>query len=255
MAETFANIYITGDKHGNFYRIKNFCERMHTTKRDLMIILGDAGINFNNNFHEYLVKKELQELPITFFCIQGNHDMRPQHVVKIDKSTFKKTDRKAYHVNDWNKGKVFVETEFPSLLFPQDGEMFDLNGYMTLVCGGAFSPDKEQRLLHHNPWFKDEQPSTRTKHRTEQKIDLWKGKADAVLTHTIPARFIPQLMLPTWKGIDRSTEEWLDTIEKKLKYKRWYAGHFHKDIRIEKLTIMMDNIDLFMNQGNAQNGF
>ena len=39
-------IYITGDTHRDFSRIYNFCEKQGTTKDDIMIILGDAGINY-----------------------------------------------------------------------------------------------------------------------------------------------------------------------------------------------------------------
>ena len=38
-------IYLTGDTHGDFERIKDFSDRFHTKKTDIMIILGDAGIN------------------------------------------------------------------------------------------------------------------------------------------------------------------------------------------------------------------
>ena len=38
-------IYLTGDTHGNFDRIRRFCEINNTTKDDVLIILGDAGIN------------------------------------------------------------------------------------------------------------------------------------------------------------------------------------------------------------------
>lgn len=39
-------VFITGDTHGNFQRIIDFCEREETSKEDLMVILGDAGINY-----------------------------------------------------------------------------------------------------------------------------------------------------------------------------------------------------------------
>lgn len=39
-------IYITGDTHGNFEHIESFCKRMDTSTDDILIILGDAGINF-----------------------------------------------------------------------------------------------------------------------------------------------------------------------------------------------------------------
>ena len=40
-------IYITGDTHGDFRRIFDFCMRFETSVDDIMIILGDAGINFS----------------------------------------------------------------------------------------------------------------------------------------------------------------------------------------------------------------
>ena len=39
-------IYITGDTHGDMNRIVRFCERMETSKEDIMIILGDVGLNY-----------------------------------------------------------------------------------------------------------------------------------------------------------------------------------------------------------------
>ena len=39
--------YITGDCHGDFTRIYDFCEFSQTTQKDdVMIVLGDAGINY-----------------------------------------------------------------------------------------------------------------------------------------------------------------------------------------------------------------
>lgn len=40
-------IYITGDTHGEFGRIEAFCRQFGTCREDVMVILGDAGINFS----------------------------------------------------------------------------------------------------------------------------------------------------------------------------------------------------------------
>ena len=40
-------IYLTGDTHGRFERIGIFCDKMQTSRDDILIILGDAGINFH----------------------------------------------------------------------------------------------------------------------------------------------------------------------------------------------------------------
>ncbi|MCM1548850.1 MAG: metallophosphoesterase [Clostridium sp.] len=37
-------IYITGDTHGQFERIENFCRRFETSREDILIILGDVGV-------------------------------------------------------------------------------------------------------------------------------------------------------------------------------------------------------------------
>ena len=40
-------IYLTGDTHGRFERIGIFCDKMQTSRDDILIILGHAGINFH----------------------------------------------------------------------------------------------------------------------------------------------------------------------------------------------------------------
>ena len=35
-------IYITGDTHGDFHRIEQFCEKVQPTSDDILVILGDA---------------------------------------------------------------------------------------------------------------------------------------------------------------------------------------------------------------------
>lgn len=73
-------IYITGDTHRDFSRIKSFCAEHGTTKDDVMIVLGDAGINFYGGWRDENVKDYLDKLPITFFFIHGNHEMRPETI-------------------------------------------------------------------------------------------------------------------------------------------------------------------------------
>ena len=50
-------IYLTGDTHGDFRRIAQFCARMNTQPSDIMIILGDAGINFSGGWYDEHNKK------------------------------------------------------------------------------------------------------------------------------------------------------------------------------------------------------
>ena len=70
-------IYITGDTHGDFDRLIHFCSRFQTSRKDTIIILGDAGFNYYGGKRDRRAKQIVSDLPITVFSIHGNHEMRP----------------------------------------------------------------------------------------------------------------------------------------------------------------------------------
>lgn len=76
-------IYITGDTHGRFERIEAFFRRFQTSYDDILIILGDAGINFSGARYDSLKKRLLESLPITIFAIHGNHEQRPSNAYNM----------------------------------------------------------------------------------------------------------------------------------------------------------------------------
>lgn len=39
-------LYITGDTHGSFYHLYEFFHLGKTTTDDVLVVLGDAGINY-----------------------------------------------------------------------------------------------------------------------------------------------------------------------------------------------------------------
>lgn len=71
------HFYITGDTHRSFDRIEDFCYGYETTTEDVMIILGDAGINYWLDLSDKELKGRLSGMDITFFCVHGNHEARP----------------------------------------------------------------------------------------------------------------------------------------------------------------------------------
>lgn len=228
-------IYITGDTHGQFGRVEAFCERFQTRREDILIILGDAGINFSGGMRDSLKKRFLEELPITLFCIHGNHEQRPGTI-----DTYKEMV--------WCNGIVFYKEEYPHLLFAKDGEVFDLDGKKAIVIGGAYSIDKEMRLAYGYGWWSDEQPSAEISEDVERQLDKLGWKVDVVLSHTTPLKYEPVEVF--MKGIDqrkvdKSTEIWLDGIEERLDYEKWYCGHYHTEKRIDRVEIMFENIGEF----------
>lgn len=231
-------IYITGDTHGSFGRVEEFCEKMKTTEKDILIILGDAGINFSGGRYDRMKKEYLNALPITFFCIHGNHEQRPGTIP-------------TYREKQWRGGSVYYEEEYPSLFFAKDGEVFDFDGKKAIVIGGAYSIDKMVRLIYGYGWWPDEQPSEEIRRYVEQQLDSLGWKVNVVLSHTTPLKYAPiEMFLPgiDQSRVDKSTEEWLDGIENRLEYQKWYCGHYHTEKKVDRLEIMFENFDVFYSE-------
>ena len=221
-------IYLTGDTHGLFERIACFCKDNDTGPDDLLIILGDAGINYYGGHRDKKLKQYIASMPITLLCIHGNHERRP-------------TAGLGYEQTQRFGGAVMVQPEFPNQLFALDGEVYELDGQSCIAIGGAYSIDKEYRLMRGGGWWPDEQPSAAIKRKVESVLASRGWQVDIVLSHTTPLSLEPrEAFLPfiDQSTVDTSTEEWLDGIERRLDYKRWYAGHFHTVKETSKLRLM-----------------
>lgn len=221
----------TGDIHGRLTKIDDAMQKGFLTNGDVLVILGDAGFNYYGGTKDKKLKCQLGKYDLTVFCIHGNHEMRPEGI-------------KSYKTKAWNGGTVFYEEEYPYLLFAKDGEVYDLAGKQTLVCGGAYSVDKYYRLKNGFRWFSDEQPSEETKELVESRLAARDWKIDQILTHTCPLRYTPTeafLSCVDQNTVDNSTEAWLDAIEEKTEYSRWLCGHWHIDKCIDKLRFVMDD--------------
>ena len=150
-------VYFTGDIHGDYSPLVDFYNRIHPTMNDVIILLGDVGLNFYGGRLDKQMKIVLNDLDTTFFCIHGNHEMRPATI-------------STYETKGWNGGTVWHEPHYPNLLFAKDGEIYTINGIRYLVIGGAYSVDKYYRLRHGYGWWPDEQPSEEIKRYVESQI-------------------------------------------------------------------------------------
>lgn len=227
-------VYYTGDIHGEPNKILYYVSEYNLTSEDIIVILGDVGVNyFGNDKGDKSRKKTLNKCSVPILCIHGNHEMRPESI-----SNYKEIL--------WHGGTVYIEEEFPNLLFAKDGEIYDLDGKKAIAIGGAYSVDKFYSLSKGMKWFADEQPSEEIKMRVIDKLDLINWNVDIVLTHTCPAKYIPtETFLPMidQSTVDNSTEYWLDTIEDRLTYQKWYCGHWHIDKKIDKIRFIMDDLE------------
>lgn len=215
----FDRIFIRGDTHGDFDFLDDFCEKACTTTHDLLIILGDASINYyppNHKWHMELTSK-LRHMPITLFCIRGNHEDRPE-------------DRPEYHCEDVGIGDpVYVSNWMPNVWFAKSVGEYVLDGMKCLVAGGAYSVDKLRRITNGDKWVANEQLTYEEKYKLLQiaERDIW----DHVFTHTCPIDWMPRdLFLPDidQTKVDNTMENLFQAmIECDIKFKHWWFGHYH----------------------------
>ncbi len=222
-------IYITGDTHRDFYRVYD----LKKDNDNMLIILGDVGINYYLNEKDLKCKEYLNSLKLKLFCIRGNHEERPENI-----STYKEIDMFG--------GKVFIEEKYPNLIFAKDGEIYNIDGKKVLVIGGAYSVDKQYRLLYGYKWFKDEQLTNEEMSAILNKV---KGKHfDIVLTHTCPYKYEPREVFIQGldqSKVDKSMEKFLDRVESSITYDKWYCGHYHIEKKIDKIEFMFGRIKIF----------
>lgn len=235
------HLIFTGDTHGGvatISRIGNIQRNMPEYKPEetIIVILGDAGLNFWLNNTDKKYKKLLNSMNYHIYCVRGNHEQRPELIKSM------------ILVNDENVNNVvYMEEAFPNIRYFVDGKIYNLLGYKCLVIGGAYSVDKWYRLARAGyskneaetadpkkcGWFKNECLTAAEMAAIMEKV---KGESvDFVLSHTCPLSWEPtDLFL---NGIDQSTvdksmEVWLDELKDNIKWKYYLFGHYHAD-RIE----------------------
>lgn len=237
-----SSIYITGDCHGEFSRFDIFCKNNHTAKEDIMICLGDMGLNYYLNNNDKWNKRILQKLPLTFVIVQGNHEKYAKNIKSYQKI-------KLPNENFPNiKGVFYYESEYPNLLFAINGYTYIINNKKFLALGGAYSVDKYYRLRMGYSWFEDEQMSKQEKTTLINKINNCKSqkKVDYIISHTCPLKYEPvHLFLSNidQSMVDKTTESFFDWIDDNIIYEHWFFGHYHNNEDTwNKGTMLFENI-------------
>lgn len=198
-----------------------------------VIILGDAGLNFWGNKTDKKNKKKCEEYGIYLYCVRGNHEMRPTDV----KGMITLYDE---NVN----GLIHMEEEYPHIRYFIDGASYIIGGYNVLTIGGAYSVDKEWRLINakvncrsFSGWFENEQLDDFERQKITEYIRG--NEYDFVFSHTCPYEWMPtDLFLPMidQSSVDKTMEEWLSDLRNEISFDVWCFGHYHKN-RIEKVYV------------------
>ena len=245
--------FITGDKHRNFDSLIDFCEVNHLRRKDVIIILGDSGFNYYGDERDDALKRKLQNVEVTLFCLHGNKENRPENIP-------------TYGIQTVCGGVVYYEPKYPNIFFAKDGEIYNFNGKEFIVCGGAHSVDKIRCISEDYPYWDDEMPSAEIKLVIENALRDRGNKIYGFLTHTCPISCLPKEMFISTRrkiedsqkekakkkikkkdkryplDIDRSTEMWLESLKCSIEYNEWYCGHYHVGKTFGNVRMLHDEI-------------
>ena len=240
-------IYITGDCHGDFSRFgsKIFYEQKDMTKNDYIIICGDfGGIWDRNESGEFEAKllDELESKPFTTLFVDGNHE-------NFDRLY-------QYPVEEWNGGKVHKIRS--SVIHLMRGQVFTIEGKKIFSFGGARSHDMEWILdmdtldylekkkeldeegrlyrINHVDWWNEELPAEAEMEVGRRNLEAHDYKVDFVVTHCHATSV--QYFMNTHYKPDILTD-YFEELREKLKYTRWFCGHYHRNKAITHKDIVI----------------
>lgn len=224
----------TGDTHGSLERFYPSNFTTEKPEETAIIILGDASFNYYLNKRDDKLKHAADIMSMTFYCVRGNHEARPQDIPGME----------ILHDDNVN-GPVYWQPEYPGIRYLMDGCFYIIDGKTTLVLGGAYSVDKFYRLANGWGWFENEQLSEEERNYIYNYVSnlAHTGRiedVELVLSHTAPVDFEPREMFLSCidqSDVDKSTETWLQKIYDLIPEQTfWLFGHYHADM------IMGDNI-------------
>ncbi len=205
-------IYITGDLHGEIERFDD--KRIKKLKKDdYLIVCGDFGFIWDGSAEEKRTLTKLATKKFTILFIDGKHE------------NFDLLE--SYPVVEWHGGQTHKIAE--NIYHLMRGQIFDIEGKKILAFGGGESPDKEYRLSA-GTWWERELPNINEMKQCLANLENVDKEVDYVITHEPP--------LDIKKLIDRghdsinTLESFLNQLQRKLRFKKWYFGCMHIDRKI-----------------------
>ena len=231
----FERIYLTGDTHADFEDL--ILQSIHDglTNRDLLIILGDVGINYFGDIRDQMHKDMLAQIPSTILCVRGNHEMRPMDP-ELNGS---------YHEIQWMGDQAYIEEAYPRFIMAYDGARYQINGREFLVIGGAYSVDKPFRLQRGYRWFADEQLTKEELAAIRQKVAEHGNREDVILAHTCPYGHRPVEAFLSGldeSNVDHTMEHFLQEITDTAEFNAFYCGHWHIEKQDGKIRFLFHNV-------------
>lgn len=222
-------IYVVGDTHGilDSKKVTALKESENLDYEDYVIICGDAGIVWDKDLLEESIL-HYENLKTNILFVDGNHE-------NFDMLN-------AYPQVQFMGGKVHKISNHITHLMR--GQVFTIFGKKFLTIGGASSHDKNSRIKNVS-WWEEEEISYSDILEAFSNLERCNFEVDYVISHAQPTSTLKELVeVLTVCGEDipyflkpkleiTLSNELLEEVKNKIKFKHWFSGHLHID---EELT-------------------
>jgi len=225
-------MFLTGDTHGLLeiekLRANNFPLGESLTRDDLVVVLGDFGLLWNDppRRDELRALEELEASPWTTLFVDGNHE----------------NFRLLRALPEEERFGAPVGVISPHVLHLRRGYVYILGGKRCFVFGGARSVDRHRRTAGKS-WWPEEIPSAAEYRRGLDSLEAESWKVDWILTHTAPNHILRALDLYKFLAGD-PVSTYLDEIYREVAYEKWFCGHLHRNkvFRDDRIVVLRENI-------------
>ena len=234
------SIYVTGDCHGDWQRFSTrfFPQQKEMTRNDYMIVCGDFGL-WHDTAEERYWLDWLEEKNFILCFVDGNHEnfdrLYSDEFAEVDFCGGKahKIRENIYHLE---RGYVYTICDKKIFAFGGasshdiDDGILDRNDYKTKSefnrVYRQYQSERKMFRVNHVSWWKEELPSNEEMARGIENLEKVGWDVDFVITHCSPQTIASIISNGFFKS-DSLTLYFNGLLDKKLKFKHWFFGHYH----------------------------
>ena len=248
-------VYITGDCHGEWIKLRLFSNLQKLTEEDFIIVCGDFGIWNDCDGQEGKALNRLSSIKPTVVFVSGNHENFDRlysdefEIVDFHGGKAQKIRNNIYHllrgyIYEFCEKKFFAfggasSHDIPDgILDPDDYE--SKNEWMRV----ARKWQREGRMFRIKgiSWWERELPTEAEMNFGKETLKANKNEVDFIITHCCPQQIAAVFSGGLYKA-DVLTN-YFDEIMENTRFTRWYFGHYHDDrVILGKFIMLYDSFE------------